>query len=83
MTDLPTDVFDHPNWDEDDGWLLTLPPPKVGDACVLPTIINGNRLVWSAHWLVDDIGGSAYSYSNLGHPLRSVGQFVETRRWTK
>ena len=74
------DYSDHPNWDENDGWLLTLPPPQRGDACVLPVIIQGNRLVWSAYWLTRGIGGSGHYYAELTAPLISVGRFVAGRR---
>lgn len=69
-----------PEWDENDGWKLTLPPPKRGDACVLPTIVRGNQIVWSAYWLTNGIGGSGHYYSDLTHPLESVGRYVVERR---
>lgn len=71
---------DHPNWDENDGWKLTLPPPQRGDACVRPVIVQGNRLVWSAYWLTNGIGGSGHYYSDLSNPLRSVGRYINDMR---
>ena len=70
---------DYPEWDDETGWALTLPPPSVAEAHVKPHIIAGNELRWSCHWLTNGIGGSGFFYTDLTHCLASVGDYVSKR----
>jgi hypothetical protein len=73
------DYSAYPEWDERNGWALTLPPPCIRDAHIAPHVINGNTLRWSCHWLTDGYGGAGYFYP-LPEALLSVGKFVAKRR---
>lgn len=72
--------YDLPEWDENEGWALTLPPPSVGDAWVQPHIIRGHLLWWSCHWITEGIGGSGYYYQDLSKALESVGRYINDMR---
>ena len=71
---------DYPEWDDETGWALTLPPPSVDEAHVGQHVAEGNTLRWSCHWLTNGVGGSAYTYSDLTYCLASVGAYVAMKR---
>jgi hypothetical protein len=76
----PLDHSAYPEWDDNYGWALTLPPPDVRQASVRPTIARGNTLIWSCYWLTDGCGGSGHYYRDLSYALRSVGKYVADQR---
>jgi hypothetical protein len=70
----------YPEYDENVGWKLTLPPPKRGEAWVEPIIVAGSELRWACHWMSGGIGGSCYTMP-LPRALESVGRFlIDMRR---